>query len=151
VMRTVEAEPKAHDALSNAGTEASLEELVGVRFTRHKVEEVFEAAKQEAGRAHDEVRSWVGWHHHVTRSLLALGFLCCERRRVEGENPGGHRRAGARAVHPAAAGAGAEPGADRRRNHAGAVAEGGGANLQVAQRHRHVPAAAPAAGYQLIS
>src|SRR5512143_3998399 len=36
VMRTVEAEPKTHYALSNAGREVSLEELVRVRFTRHK-------------------------------------------------------------------------------------------------------------------
>ncbi len=151
VMRTVEAEPKTHYALSNAGLEVRLEELVRVRFTRHRIEEVFEAAKQEAGLAHYEVRSWVGWHHHVTLSLLALWFLCCERRRVGGENPGGHRVAGARTVHPAAAGAGAAPGADRRRGHAGAVAEGGGADLQVAQGHRRVPATAPAAGYQLIS
>jgi hypothetical protein len=115
------------------------------------IEEVFEAAKQEAGLAHYEVRSWVGWHHHVTLSLLALWFLCCERRRVGGENPGGDCVAGARGLHPAAAVPGAEPGADRRRGQSGAVAEGGGADLQVAQGHRHVPATAPAAGYQLIS
>ena len=151
VMRTVEAEPRAHYALSNAGTEVPLGELVRVRFTRHKVEEVFEAGKQEAGLAHYEVRSWVGWHHHVTLSLLALWFLCCERRRVGGENPGGDRVAGAGGVHPAAAGAGPEPGADRGGGVAGVVAEGGGADLQVAQGHRQVPAPAPAAGYQLIS
>jgi SRSO17 transposase len=151
VMRTVEEKPETHYALSNAGPAVSLEELARVRFTRHKVEEVFEAAKQEAGLAHYEVRSWVGWHHHVTLSLVALWFLCGERRRVGGENPGGHRVAGARAVHPAVAGAGPEPGADRRRGHAGAAAEGGGADLQVAQGHRTIPATTPAAGYQLIS
>jgi len=60
VMRTVEDEPRTHYALSNAAAEVPLEELVRVRFTRHKVEEVFEAAEQEAGLAHYEVRSWVG-------------------------------------------------------------------------------------------
>jgi SRSO17 transposase len=151
VMRTVEAGPETHYALSNAGPEVPLEELVRVRFTRHKVEEVFEAAKQEAGLAHYEVRSWVGWHHHVTLSLLALWFLCGERRRVGGENPSGHRLAGAGDLHPAAAVPGPEPRADRRRGLAGAVAEGGGADLQVAQGHRHLPAPAPASGFQLIS
>jgi SRSO17 transposase len=150
VMRTVEAEPRTHYALSNAGPEVSLEGLVRVRFTRHKVEEVFEAAKQEAGLAHYEVRSWVGWHHHVTLSLVALWFLCCERRRVGGENPGGHRVAGARAVHPAAAGAGAEPGADRRRSHTRPVAEGGRADLQVAQGRRQVSAPPLTSRYKLI-
>jgi hypothetical protein len=72
-------------ALSNAGPEVSLEELVRVRFTRHRIEEVFEAAKQETGLAHYEVRGRVGWHHHVTLSLLALWFLCGERRRVGGK------------------------------------------------------------------
>jgi SRSO17 transposase len=151
VMRTVEAEPRTHYALSDAGPEVPLEDLVRVRFTRHKVEEVFEAAKQEAGLAHYEVRSWVGWHHHVTLSMVALWFLCCERRRVGGENAGGHRLAGTRGVHAAAPGPGPEPGTDRRRGQPGAVAEGGGADLQVAQGRRRFPAPAPAAGYQLIS
>jgi SRSO17 transposase len=60
VMRTVEAEPEAHDALSNAAADVPLAELVRARFARHRIEEVFEAAKQEAGLGHYEVRSWVG-------------------------------------------------------------------------------------------
>jgi SRSO17 transposase len=87
VMRTVEAKPQIHYALSNAGPEVSLAESVRVRFTRHRIEEVFEAAKGEAGLAHYEVRSWVGWHHHMTLSLLALWFLIRERRRLGGGKP----------------------------------------------------------------
>jgi SRSO17 transposase len=151
VMRTVQAEPETHYALSNAGPEVPLEELVRVRFTRHQIEEIFEVAKQETGLAHYEVRSWVGWHHHVTLSLVALWFLFCERRRVGGENAGDHRVAGARGVHAVAAGAGPEPRADRRRDHAGAVAERGGADRQVAQGHRRIPAAAPSTRLQLIT
>jgi SRSO17 transposase len=151
VMRTVEAEPRTHYALSNAGPEIAPEELVRVRFERHRIEEVFEAAKQETGLAHYEVRGWAGWHHHVTLSLLALWFLCCARRRLGGENPGGDRVAGAGGLHPAAARPAAEPGADRRGGHARAAAEGGGADLQVVQGSRQVPAAPPATGYQLIS
>jgi SRSO17 transposase len=151
VMRTVEGKPRTHYALSNAGSEVPLEELVGVRFTRHAVEEVFEAAKQEAGLAHYEVRGWVGWHHHVTPALLALWFLCTERRRLGGENPGDHRVAGPGGLQAAAAVTGAEPGADRRGGHAGAATEGGGADLQVAQGRRLIAAAPAPAGYQLIS
>ena len=40
-----------------------------------------QAAKGEVGWAHYEVRSWVGWHHPMTLSLLALWFLVLERRR----------------------------------------------------------------------
>jgi hypothetical protein len=150
VMRTVEAEPETHYALSNAGPEVPLEELVLVRFTRHKVEEVFEAAKGEVGLAHYEVRSWVGWHHHVTLSLLALGFLCCERRRLGRENPGDHRVAGAGGPCEAAAGPGPEPRADRRRGHPRPAAEGGGADLQVAQGGRPIPAAPSVARHNFI-
>jgi SRSO17 transposase len=151
VMRTVEAEPETHYSLSNAGAEVSLAELVRVRFERHRIEEVFEAAKQETGLAHYEVRSWVGWHHHVTLSLLALWFLCSERRRLGGENPGGDRRASAGGVHAAVAGPGPEPGSGRRGDHAGSAAEGGSADRPLAQGRRHVPAPSSAAGYQLIS
>ena len=151
VMRTVEATPRVHYSLSNAGPEVLLAELVRVRFERHRIEEVFEAAKGEAGLAHYEVRSWVGWHHHVTLSLVALWFLILERRRLGGENPCGDGLAGAEDLHPVVAGAGAEPGADRRAGHAGAVAEGGGADLQVAHGRGHVPAPPSAARFQLIS
>ena len=87
VTRTVEATPQTHYSLSDAGPEVTLAELVQVRFTQHRVEEVFEAGKCEAGLAHYEMRSWVGWHHHMTLSLLALWFLVLERRRVGGEKP----------------------------------------------------------------
>jgi SRSO17 transposase len=151
VMRTVEAKPQVHYALSNAGPDVPLAELVRVRFTRHRIEEALEAGKGEAGLAHYEVRSWVGWHHHMTLSLLALWFLILERRRLGGENPGGDGVAGAGDLHPAAAGAGAEPGADRGAGDAGAVAEGGGADLQVAQGHWDVPAPPSTTGYELIN
>jgi SRSO17 transposase len=151
VMRTVEARPQVHYALSAAGPEVSLVELVRVRFTRHRIEEALEAGKGEAGLGHYEVRSWVGWHHHMTLSLLALWFLVLERRRLGGENPGDHRVAGARDLHAAAARPAAEPGADRGGGHASPPAEGGGAHLQVAQGHRRLPASSGTSGYQLIS
>jgi SRSO17 transposase len=151
VMRTVEVKPRIHYALSNAGAEVSLAELVRVRFTRHRIEEVFEAGKGEAGLAQYEVRSWVGWHHHMTLSLLALWFLILQRRRVGGENPGGDGVAGAGDLRAAAAGAGAEPRADRGDRDAGPAAEGGGADLQVAQGHGDVPAPPATTGYELIN
>src|SRR5438270_10570042 len=129
VMRTVEAKPQIHYSLSNAGPEVPLEELVRARFTRHQIEEVFGAGKGEVGLGQYEVRSWVGWHHHMTLSLLALWFLCCERRRVGGENAGRDGVAGARDLHAAAAGPGPERGSDRRGGHAGAASQGGGEDL----------------------
>jgi SRSO17 transposase len=151
VTRTVEATPRTHYSLSNAGPEVSLSELVRVRFTRHRVEEVFGAAKGEVGLGQYEVRSWVGWHHHMTLSLLAVWFLILERLRVGGENPGRDRVPGAGDLHPVAAVAGPEPGADRGGGDARVVAEGGGADLQMVQGHRDVPAPPPRSGYELNS
>ena len=62
-------------------------ELVCVKLQRHRIEEVFAQAKGEVGLDHYEVRSWVGWHHHMTLSLLALWFLVLERRRLGGKTP----------------------------------------------------------------
>jgi SRSO17 transposase len=151
VMRTVEAKPQTHYALSNAGPDVSLSELVQVRFTRHRIEEALEAGKGEAGLAHYEVRSWVGWHHQMTLSLLALWFLTLERRRLGGETPCRDRVAGAGDLHAPSAGAGAEPRADRGAGHAGSEAEGGGADLQVVQGHGEVPAPPLTIGHELNS
>ena len=61
---------------------------MAVHSRRHGAEELFGAGKGEVGLDHYEVRSWVGWHHHMTLSLLALWFLQLERNRLGGENPG---------------------------------------------------------------
>ena len=151
VMRTVEAAPRTDYSLSNAGPEVPLSELVRVRFTRHRIEEVFGAAKGEVGLGQYEVRSWVGWHHHMTLSFLALWFLILERIRVGGENPGRDGVAGAGDLHPAVAVAGPEPRADRGGRHAGVAAEGGGTDLQVAQGDRQVPTPPLSTGHELNS
>ena len=59
--------------------EVSLEQCVIGRARRHQIEQMFGHGKGEAGLDHYEVRSYVGWHHHMTLSLLALWFLCLER------------------------------------------------------------------------
>lgn len=66
--------------------ESSLEDLVRVTARRHWVEQDFQRAKGEVGLDHYEVRSWVGWHHHMTLACLALFFLALEQRRVGGKN-----------------------------------------------------------------
>jgi SRSO17 transposase len=149
VMRTVEAKPRTHYSLSNAGPEVALSELVRVRFTRHRIEEVFGAGKGEVGLDQYEVRSWVGWHHHITLSLVALWFLILERIRLGGKNPGSDRVAVAGDLHPAAAVPGAEPRADCGADHTGLVAKGGGTDLQVAQGDWKVSAPPNRARYKL--
>jgi SRSO17 transposase len=53
------------------------------------VEECFEAAKQEVGLADYEVRSWHGWHRHVTLAMLALALLAGLRARLNAVKGGG--------------------------------------------------------------
>jgi SRSO17 transposase len=89
VVRTVAAHPKVDYALSDAPPEVGLRELVRARAHRYWIESALESSKGEAGLAHYEVRSWVGWHHHMTLALLASWFLVLERTRVGGKNPGG--------------------------------------------------------------
>jgi SRSO17 transposase len=103
VIRSVEREPRVWYTLSKAPVEVPLRRLVGVHGQRHGIEEVLQAGKGEVGLAHYEVRSWVGWHHHMTLSLLALWFLILEKRRLGGKNPGPDHTANARGVRAAVA------------------------------------------------
>lgn len=113
VIRSRDAKPELTYSLSNASPEVPLTEVVGVRSQRHRVERVFQEAKGEVGLAHYEVRSWVGWHHHVTLSLLALWFLILERQRIGGENPGSDGESGPGDLHPVAPQASPDSGRDR--------------------------------------
>jgi SRSO17 transposase len=86
--------------LSNAPAEVGVGELALVHARRYEVERMLEEAKGEAGLGHYEVRSWVGWHHHMTLALVALWFLLLEKGRVGEKNlPRHHRPAGARGLH----------------------------------------------------
>lgn len=93
VIRTLGSDPEYWFYLSNADASVALTELVRVAKSRHLVEECFERAKGEAGLAQYEVRSWIGWHHHMTLSLLATWFLTREQRRVGEKNAGCDRAA----------------------------------------------------------
>ena len=71
-----------------------LVDLARVAGRRWLVEECFEAAKQEVGLADYEVRSWHGWHRHVTLAMLALAFLAGLRARLNAGKGGGGPPAG---------------------------------------------------------
>jgi SRSO17 transposase len=121
VIRPVD-ELKIDYALSNAGPDVPLAELVRVQRERHRIEEIFQAGNGDAGLDHYEVRSWIGWHHHMTLALVALWFLCLERRRVGGENPGHHSLSDASGVHDVAPPARTESRSNRRSSNTSAAA-----------------------------
>lgn len=103
VIRTVEPTPQTHYCLSNAKPREPVEHMVDAHDDRHRIEEMFQLGNGEVGLDHYEVRSWVGWHHHITLSLLAIWFLVLERQRVGEKNTGDHGSPGARSVQSPAA------------------------------------------------
>jgi SRSO17 transposase len=82
--------------LSNAGAEMPLAELSRVAKAEHRIEECFKCAKSETGLGDYEVRTWQGWHHHQTLSLLASWFLNRETRRGKKMDACDHPSAGPR-------------------------------------------------------
>jgi SRSO17 transposase len=58
-----------------APTDAPLAAIVRAIGARWTIEDVFKLAKRQVGLDQYEVRSWTGWHRHVTLALLALAAL----------------------------------------------------------------------------
>src|SRR5215218_1566638 len=63
-----------------AGTPIGM--LVAVEGRRWAIEDAFETAKTELGLAHNETRSWHGWHRHVSLVMLALAMMAAVRQRA---------------------------------------------------------------------
>jgi SRSO17 transposase len=85
-----------HDyLLSNGMLTTSDAEFARVYTAQHRVEECLRRAKHEAGLAGYQVRTWEGWHHHQTLSLLATWFLTQETRRGKKAGAGVDAAAGA--------------------------------------------------------
>jgi SRSO17 transposase len=82
--------------LTRSPEETSLAELVRIAGQRWRIESCFEEAKGETGLDEYEVRSWTGWHRHITLSMLAHVYLTIVRRHAIGGRAS--RRAGRRAV-----------------------------------------------------
>ena len=70
--------------LVHAPAATSLAELVQIAGRRWTIEACFEAAKGEVGLDHYEVRSWVGWHRHITLAMLAHAYLTVLRKAAVG-------------------------------------------------------------------
>jgi SRSO17 transposase len=68
-----------------AGT--PIQELVAVEGRRWAIEDAFETAKTELGLAHNESRSWHGWHRHVSLVMLAFALLARVRQVANGPPP----------------------------------------------------------------
>ena len=72
---------------SNAPVDTSLIEFVRISGMRWPIEIIFEEAKGEVGFDHYEMRSWLGWHHHMLLVALAHHFLVRLRVRFQHLSP----------------------------------------------------------------
>ena len=64
--------------LANLPANTSLLSLVRLAKIRWWIEQGYQQLKDELGLDHYEGRSWIGWHHHVTMTMLAFAFLTAE-------------------------------------------------------------------------
>jgi len=78
-----------------------LTDLVRVAGTRWTIEACFEAAKGEVGLDQYEVRSWTGWHRHITLAMLAHAYLAAIRRTAGGEKRRSRSQSQSLAAHRA--------------------------------------------------
>src|SRR3954447_14610548 len=108
----------------------ALADLVRVAGTRWTIESCFEAAKGEAGLDEYEVRSWTGWHRHVTLAMLAHAYLAVVRKAAAGGRSAARPRRGAAA-------------ADRARGAPAALAPGLGASARPHPRPARAARATP--------
>ena len=108
----------------------ALADLVRVAGARWTIEGCFEAAKGEVGLDEYEVRSWTGWHRHVTLAMLAHAYLAVVRAAAVGGTGAARPRRGAAA-------------ADRARGAPAALAPALGAPARPRGRPRLVPLAPP--------
>jgi SRSO17 transposase len=81
--RTLGESPELKVYLSNAPAPIPGATLVRIAGMRWPIETAIEESKGGLGLDHYEVRTWLGWHHHMTLYLLAHHFLVRARLRVK--------------------------------------------------------------------
>jgi SRSO17 transposase len=75
IRRNLDDHSKIKYFFSNAPISTLLSEFVRISGMRWPIETIFEEAKGEIGMDHYQMRSWVGWHHHMLLVSLAHHFL----------------------------------------------------------------------------
>jgi SRSO17 transposase len=79
IVRNQDDHADIHYALTNAPADTALINLVRIERQRYWIEHAFGEAKSEFGLAHYEVRTWLGWHRHITLCMMAGLFALGER------------------------------------------------------------------------
>jgi SRSO17 transposase len=73
--------------LSNAPVDTPVGQFVRLSGMRWPIERAIKEAKGELGMDHYELRTWAGWHHHMTLTMLSHHFLVRVRLRMKKRLP----------------------------------------------------------------
>jgi SRSO17 transposase len=80
--------------VSNAPVRTSVQTFARISGMRWPIETSFEDGKQRLGMGDYEVRTWTGWHHHMTLVILAHALLVRLRLRLGKKGAGADAAAG---------------------------------------------------------
>lgn len=75
LQRTLSPQPEIKFYLSNAPTTCPPREFIRVSGLRWPVETTLKEGKGQVGMDHNETRTWLAWHHHLSHVFLAHLFL----------------------------------------------------------------------------
>ena len=87
LRRSLAEEPELKTYLSNAPLQTADTDLVRVAGLRWPVETAIEEGKDDLGMSDYMVRTWLGWHHHMTECILAHHYLVRVQKRLKGGLP----------------------------------------------------------------
>jgi SRSO17 transposase len=85
--RTLDNAAETNYYVSNAEEDTPWQTMALVSSTRWYVEEYFEDGKMHLGMADYELRSWPGWHHHMSLIALAHLFVTLTNRDLKKDTP----------------------------------------------------------------
>lgn len=85
--RSLGPDPELKIYLCNAPAGTAQTEFVRIAGMRWPIETVIEESKSGLGMDHYEVRTWLGWHHHMTMCILAHHFLVRTQQRLKKTRP----------------------------------------------------------------
>jgi SRSO17 transposase len=87
IRRTLGEKPEDKYFQSNAPVQTSSHTFVRLSGMRWPIETIFAEEKDQLGMDHYELRSWIGWHHHMTIAMLAHYFLMRLKNNLRDEAP----------------------------------------------------------------
>jgi SRSO17 transposase len=102
-----------------APAETPLTEIVRAAGARWTIDDLFKLAKGQVGLDHYEVRSWDGWHRHITLALLAIAALTIGARKKGGRPAPTTSRSPSRRSAGCSSGSSGPPPAPRTRSSPG--------------------------------